>query len=113
MFKDKTGHLVNEKGYLVTKEGSICSRNGQVLFKKDHLKLGDFPKIFAFSEFDKTKFQGNFKLDRSGQPVRDHQGKLKDKENRLVNESGYLVDKFGNIVDRGGNVFLYHNLLDS
>lgn len=55
-FKDKTGHLVNDNGYLITKQGHICSRNGQVLFQREHLKFGDFPKIFAFSDFDKRKF---------------------------------------------------------
>jgi hypothetical protein len=73
---------VNEKGYLITKDGNVCNRIGQVLFKKEHLKFGDFPKIFAFSEFDKRKFQGNFQLDKKGLPVRDSSGKFIEKQNR-------------------------------
>lgn len=51
--RDHGGHLVNERGYLVTKEGHICNRQGRVLFHKDHLKAGDFPKFFSFTKFSR------------------------------------------------------------
>lgn len=51
--RDQGGHLVNERGYLITKEGHICNRQGRVLFHKDHLKAGDFPKFFNFTKFSR------------------------------------------------------------
>lgn len=64
--KDRSGHLVNEKGYLVTKEGHVCNRQAKVLFHKDHLKAGDFPKFFSFTKFSKQMFLGDLNLDKKG-----------------------------------------------
>ena len=52
VYQDLAGHLVNEKGYLITTEGHICTRNGKLIFIKDELKNGEFPKIFPFSRMN-------------------------------------------------------------
>ena len=52
VYQDLAGHLVNEKGYLITAEGHICTRNEKLIFIKDELKNGEFPKIFPFSRMN-------------------------------------------------------------
>jgi hypothetical protein len=54
---------VNNKGYIVNDRGDICSRSGPVLFNKDMLRNGEFPKFFPFSRFNIKTIQGDFKLD--------------------------------------------------
>lgn len=49
---DQGGSLVNNKGYIVNDRGDICSRQGPILFEKETLKNGEFPKFFPFSRFN-------------------------------------------------------------
>jgi hypothetical protein len=67
--KDAAGRLVNERGYLVTREGHICSRSGKVLFQKESLKGGEFPKFFHFTKFPKHRFLGELHTDSNGYAI--------------------------------------------
>ena len=50
--KDLSGHKVNSKGYLINNNGDIVNRKKKVIFKVQHLKFGEFPKIFSFSRLN-------------------------------------------------------------
>jgi hypothetical protein len=60
---DLGGNLVNHKGYIVNENGDIAHRAGPVLFKKETLKNGEFPKFFPFSRFNIKTIQGDYELD--------------------------------------------------
>lgn len=78
---DKAGNLVNNKGYIVNERGDICSRQGPVLFRKETLANGEFPKFFPFSRFNIKTVMGDFDLDPEGVPVLERRpnGDLVDK----------------------------------
>lgn len=67
-YKDMSGHLVNARGYLTNQQGDVVNRKGKVLFAKQHLKNGEFPKIFPFSKINTTLITGVFQLGQNGQP---------------------------------------------
>lgn len=49
---DNSGRRVNEKGYLIDEGGNIIDKEGKKLFMANHLKNGEFPKIFPFTKFN-------------------------------------------------------------
>jgi hypothetical protein len=59
---DNLGRLVNEKGYLIDEQGNIIDVSGKKLWAKEHLKNGEFPKIFPFTKFNIKRVQGDFDL---------------------------------------------------
>ena len=63
---DKAGQSVNNKGYLINLDGSICTRQGRVIFKANHLRNGEFPKIFPFTRFNINRVLGDFDLNTNG-----------------------------------------------
>lgn len=67
--KDLSGHLVNENGYLINQEGHIVNRKGKMLFSKQELKNGEFPKIFPFSKFNMALITGTFETAPDGKPL--------------------------------------------
>ncbi len=111
--KDAAGRLVNERGYLVTREGHICNRAGKILFQKECLKGGEFPKFFHFSKFPKNRFLGDLATDAKGNaaPTKDRSGKYVDLKGRATNKRGYLIDAKGNVVDVLGNIMFEKALL--
>lgn len=83
---DKAGYMINSKGYIINKEGCICTRQGRVLFMANHLKNGEFPKIFPFTRFNINRVLGDFDLLSNGQPALDRKnGLYVDKQGRQVN----------------------------
>jgi len=60
---DNLGRRVNEKGYLTDENGNIIDVTGKQLWRKEHLKNGEFPKIFPFTKFNIKKVQGDFDND--------------------------------------------------
>lgn len=111
--KDASGRLVNERGYLVTREGHICNRSGKVLFDKDALKGGEFPKFFHYSKLPQMRLDGEVEFDVNGLPQlrQSRGGHYVDNRARLVNQRGFLVDARGNVVDLDGNVMFEKHLL--
>jgi hypothetical protein len=112
---DKAGYLVNEKGYIINRDGHICTRQGKVFFLKQHLKEGEFPKIFPFTRFNINRVLGDFEMDPGGMPIleKNHNGALIDKQGRMVNRKGYLIDKNGNVIDIRGKLVFDKAVLDS
>ena len=49
---DNLGRRCNEKGYLTDGPGNIIDKTGKQLWRKEHLKNGEFPKIFPFTKFN-------------------------------------------------------------
>ena len=66
---DKAGFMVNHQGYIVTKDGHICTRQGKILFLKNQLKNGEFPKIFPFTRFNIHRILGDVEMDPGGHPI--------------------------------------------
>lgn len=101
---DKAGRTVNEKGYLVDADGDIIDREGKRIFLKEHLKNGEFPKIFLFTKFNIDNITGDFEMSPLSEPIldEDKNGNFIDRQGRLVNPRGYLIDPMGNIVDKRG-----------
>ena len=112
---DKGGNLVNKKGYLVNKNGDIVNRDGHVLFAKECLKNGEFPKLFPFTKFSIKKVQGNLEIAPDGTFILTQstkkEGQFVDRDGRPVNRKGYLIDLIGNVVDERGNVMFEKSLL--
>lgn len=94
---DTTGRKVNEKGYLVDASGNVIDCNGKLLWRVEHLKNGEFPKIFPFSKFNVQRVRGDLDFDARGHPLSTTSGK--DCQGRPVNKCGYLVDASGNVID--------------
>lgn len=61
---DNLGRLVNEKGYLIDEQGNIIDITGKKLWSKEHLKNGEFPKIFPFTKFNIKRVQGDLDVDQ-------------------------------------------------
>ena len=101
---DKVGRPVNEKGYLVDPDGDIMDREGKRIFLKEHLKNGEFPKIFLFTKFNINNITGDFEMSPLSEPIldEDENGNFIDRKGRLVNPRGYLIDPNGNVVDKRG-----------
>ena len=111
---DNLGRRVNEKGYLIDKQGNIVDVNGKQLWKKEHLKNGEFPKIFPFTKFSQKKVLGSIDYNSQGKPILKKQGSgYIDKKGRSINSSGYLIDKNGNVVDQKGKLMFEKNTLDA
>ena len=66
---DKAGFMVNHQGYIVTKEGHVSTRQGKILFLKNQLKNGEFPKIFPFTRFNIQRVLGDVEMDPGGHPI--------------------------------------------
>ena len=101
---DNAGRKVNERGYLVDEDGNIIDREGKRIWQKEHLKNGEFPKIFLFTKFNVDSITGDFEMSPLSDPIldKDANGNLIDRKGRLVNARGYLVDKEGNVIDKRG-----------
>lgn len=86
-YKDLSGHLVNENGYLINSDGHICNRKGKILFSKNELKNGEFPKIFSFSKFNLAHVTGTFQIGLDSKPIltKNQQGDFQDDNGVLVN----------------------------
>ena len=98
------GREVNEKGYLIDIDGNIIDREGKRIFVKEHLKNGEFPKIFLFTKFNVDNITGDFELSPLSEPIldQDKNGNFIDRKGRLVNSRGYLIDRDGNVIDKRG-----------
>mmetsp|Transcript_22416 Transcript_22416/g.27588 ORF Transcript_22416/g.27588 Transcript_22416/m.27588 type:complete len:387 (+) Transcript_22416:7037-8197(+) len=103
-FVDNVGRRVNEKGYLVDSDGNIIDREGKRIFVKEHLKNGEFPKIFLFTKFNIDNITGDFEMSPLSEPIldKDKNGNFIDRKGRRVNGRGYLIDPEGNIIDKNG-----------
>ena len=101
---DNMGRRVNEKGYLIDNDGNIVDREGKRIFVKEHLKNGEFPKIFLFTKFNIDNITGDFELSPLSEPIleQDKNGNFIDRKGRLVNSRGYLIDQAGNVIDKRG-----------
>ena len=101
---DNVGRRVNEKGYLVDSDGNIIDREGKRIFVKEHLKNGEFPKIFLFTKFNITNITGDFDMSPLSEPIldKDKNGNYIDLKGRRVNSRGYLIDDEGNVIDKYG-----------
>lgn len=112
--KDQSGRTVNERGYLVTREGHVCNRAGQVLFEKETLKGGEFPKLFQFSKLPTWQFIGDLEFDELGElnPIQNRLGNLEDRRGRLVNKKGFLIDSRFNVIDTEGNIMFERGILN-
>jgi len=84
---DNLGRRVNDKGYLIDEQGNIIDINGTKLWRREHLKNGEFPKIFPFTKFNIKRVQGDFDADQQGKPViqKGPNGGYVDKRGRPVN----------------------------
>lgn len=104
VFVDNVGRRVNEKGYLIDSDGNIIDREGKRIFVKEHLKNGEFPKIFLFTKFNIDNITGDFEMSPLSEPIldKDPQGNYIDRKGRRVNSRGYLIDNEGNIIDKRG-----------
>ena len=103
-YNDNMGRQVNEKGYLIDIDGNIIDREGKRIFVKEHLKNGEFPKIFLFTKFNVDNITGDFELSPLSEPIldQDKNGNFIDRKGRLVNSRGYLIDRDGNVIDKRG-----------
>lgn len=101
---DNVGRRVNDKGYLIDTDGNIVDREGKVIWVKEHLKNGEFPKIFLFTKFNIDNILGDFEMSPLSEPIleQDKNGNFIDRKGRLVNSRGYLIDKAGNVIDKRG-----------
>ena len=79
-------------------------REGKRIFLKEHLKNGEFPKIFLFTKFNINNITGDFEMSPLSEPIldEDENGNFIDRKGRLVNPRGYLIDPNGNVVDKRG-----------
>ena len=71
VFVDNVGRRVNEKGYLIDSDGNIIDREGKRIFVKEHLKNGEFPKIFLFTKFNIDNITGDFEMSPLSEPILD------------------------------------------
>ena len=113
-FVDNLGRRVNEKGYLIDSEGNIIDREGKRIFAREHLKKGEFPKIFLFTKFNIETITGDFEMSPLSEPILDKDpatGAFIDQRGRRVNGRGYLVDRDGNIIDKRGKRMFDRNVL--
>ena len=103
---DNVGRRVNDKGYLIDSDGNIIDREGKRIFVKEHLKNGEFPKIFLFTKFNVDNVLGDFEMSPLSEPIldKDKNGNFIDRKGRPVNGRGYLIDKNGNIIDKRGKI---------
>ena len=103
---DNVGRKINHKGYLIDEKGNIIDRVGKFIFQKEHLKKGEFPKIFFFAKFNIESIKGDCEMSPIGEPILDTgpQGNLVDLKGRFVNSLGYLTDRDGNVIDKKGNL---------
>ena len=103
-FVDNVGRRVNEKGYLTDADGNIIDREGKRIFVKEHLKNGEFPKIFLFTKFNIDNITGDFEMSPLSEPIleKDKDGNFIDRKGRRVNARGYLIDNEGNVIDKRG-----------
>lgn len=69
LYRDLSGHLVNNKGYLVDAHGNIVDRSGKIIWHKHHLKNSEFPKFFSFSKLDLKLIQGRFNTGPDNKPI--------------------------------------------
>ena len=71
---------------------------------KEHLKNGEFPKIFLFTKFNIDNITGDFEMSPLSEPIldKDSQGNYIDRKGRRVNSRGYLIDNEGNVIDKRG-----------
>ena len=101
---DNVGRRVNSKGYLIDYDGNIIDRESRVIFVREHLKNGEFPKIFLFTKFNIDNILGDFEMSPLSEPIleKDKHGNLIDRKGRPVNSRGYLVDKDRNVIDKRG-----------
>lgn len=96
---------MNEKGYLVNEDGSIITRKGKVLFKRQELINGEFPKIFSFSTLEIQAVKGTYQRNEIKRPLlTEKNGNFYDDNGRMCNRRGYLCDTDGNIVDKRQNI---------
>ena len=98
------GRSVNDKGYLIDSDGNIIDREGKRIFVKEHLKNGEFPKIFLFTKFNIDNITGDFEMSPLSEPIldKDKSGNYIDRKGRKVNSRGYLIDAQGNVIDKRG-----------
>lgn len=66
---DNLGRAVNEKGYLINANGDVVDREGKRIFQKEHLKNGEFPKIFLFTKFNIDNITGDFEMSPLSEPI--------------------------------------------
>lgn len=101
---DNVGRRVNDKGYLIDSDGNIIDREGKRIFVKEHLKNGEFPKIFLFTKFNIDNITGDYEMSPLSEPIleKDANGNFIDRKGRKVNGRGYLIDDEGNIIDKNG-----------
>jgi len=101
---DNVGRRVNDKGYLIDSDGNIIDREGKRIFVKEHLKNGEFPKIFLFTKFNIDNITGDYEMSPLSEPIleKDANGNFIDRKGRKVNGRGYLIDNEGNIIDKNG-----------
>ena len=84
---DSAGRKINHRGYLIDDDGNIIDRLGKLIFLKEHLKKGEFPKIFLFTKFNLESIKGDCELSPLAEPILDTgpQGNLVDLKGRVVN----------------------------
>ena len=68
---DNLGRKVNEKGYLVDQDGNIIDKDNKRIFQAKHLKNGEFPKIFLFTQFNVNNITGEFEMSPLTDPILD------------------------------------------
>lgn len=109
-FRDREGHVVNEKGYLIDEDcGDIRSRYSfDVIFESQQLVgLGDcgvelpLPYRIERHNFNPHHCLGNFDFDERDKPIilKDREGRLIDKNLRRVNASGWLTNREDDVID--------------
>ena len=96
---------------MIDAKGNIIDSNGKQLWRKEHLKNGEFPKIFPFSKFNVQPVRGDLKLDSRGSVQPPSSGK--DAQDRPVNKSGYLCDASGNVIDTRGRLMFEKVVLEA
>jgi hypothetical protein len=85
--------------------GNVINNKLRVIFQASELtKIGEIPKIMAFTKFDLRRVRGTFSLNANGKPILKgdtdlRPGLKRDDKNQIVNRLGYLCDTKGNIVD--------------
>ena len=77
---DNVGRRVNEKGYLTDQVGNIVDRGGRLMFVKEHLKNGEFPKFFLFTKFNIDNISGDYEKSPLSEPIlsKDNNGNFVD-----------------------------------